>query len=233
MPSRKAWITPETIPAETICRTLFIPDDDIFYANVVGALLPLTYAENWEQVGAITPDEAAERSRELFDAFVASECENPSVPMTCDVAYYALPQGTNGGSYTTPNLTKIPFNGFMSPISGNVSIPAADSVFLIEPGKYLIHIDFQLYPSSTYVLCWFQQESGYDDIVFGLATGTVMVGKILNASILVNNYEQSQWTFRVQAGTSVANTFFGSPANRSGVQELYGTVSFLRLSDSE
>jgi microcystin-dependent protein len=51
------------------CRALFFPDDVLWLALVAGALLPLTYAYNFEQFGTATPPETADEFRQMFDSF--------------------------------------------------------------------------------------------------------------------------------------------------------------------
>lgn len=67
-----AWLTPETVPTGIREKTLNIPDDDAWYAAVKGALLDLTQAHNWQQVGSVTPEEAATRFWQMFQEFVNS-----------------------------------------------------------------------------------------------------------------------------------------------------------------
>jgi microcystin-dependent protein len=67
------YLTPETIPADTICRVVFIPNNAEFIANVTGALQSLVLPENWTLQGAITPDQAAEALLPMFNAFCFRE----------------------------------------------------------------------------------------------------------------------------------------------------------------
>jgi len=64
------YLTPESIPPGKICRVLRIPNNPDIIACVTGALEELTFAYNWEQFGAITPDEIASAMTDLFDNFV-------------------------------------------------------------------------------------------------------------------------------------------------------------------
>jgi len=66
------YITPDTIPVATRSRDLLIPDDIYILAAVNGALYDLTLPENWEKVGAISPDEIAARMLEMFEAYLTS-----------------------------------------------------------------------------------------------------------------------------------------------------------------
>jgi len=63
------YLTPDSIPADTICRVLFIPNNEEFIANVTGALEVLTLPESWTEYGLLTPDEAANALVDMFDKF--------------------------------------------------------------------------------------------------------------------------------------------------------------------
>jgi len=76
--ARNAWLTPDSIPSQTVCRTLTMPAD---YAGIVacisGALYSLTLPENWEQFGAVTPQEMADAMLTMYLAWSSQpgECE--------------------------------------------------------------------------------------------------------------------------------------------------------------
>jgi len=69
------YATPDTIPAGTTCRSLFIPDDELFLGAVRGALQTLIDSRNWEKYGDLTPQEAADAMVDMFDMF----CSNTGV----------------------------------------------------------------------------------------------------------------------------------------------------------
>jgi len=78
------WLTPDTIPTETVCRKLVIPAEfEEIYSAVSGALYPLTLPENWEKFGTITPEQIAARMLQMYLAFLNSECDEP--PMTWEI----------------------------------------------------------------------------------------------------------------------------------------------------
>jgi microcystin-dependent protein len=60
------WLTPDTLPTAAICRRLVIPNDLGIVIAVSGALDLLGQPENWEQFGAITPDEISEAMRDML-----------------------------------------------------------------------------------------------------------------------------------------------------------------------
>ncbi len=67
MPKNK-WITPEDAPSGSlICRRLRLPDDPAYLALLMGALDDLTFPGNFEQLGGITPDEAATAFATMYD----------------------------------------------------------------------------------------------------------------------------------------------------------------------
>lgn len=68
-----AYLTPNTLPADTICRVLFIPNNEEFIANVTGALQLLTFDYSFVQQGALTPQQTAEAYVPMFDAFCFNE----------------------------------------------------------------------------------------------------------------------------------------------------------------
>lgn len=84
------WHTPNEIPQGAICRPLFIPADESWLALISGALAELTAPHNWEQVGALTPLECAERMAQMFQEYINGICgigeenldvrQNPDTP---------------------------------------------------------------------------------------------------------------------------------------------------------
>lgn len=81
--ARQRWLTPETIPGATRCRTLLIPDNLDILMAVSGALLALTYSYNWEKFGAVEPEDMAEAMFVMYRDFVASldDCEASMLPV--------------------------------------------------------------------------------------------------------------------------------------------------------
>lgn len=71
--SRLAWLTPDTAPADTICRVLTIPADPNWLAIVAGALNPLIYPSSFEEFGTSSPDDTASVFRDMFDKFSNNE----------------------------------------------------------------------------------------------------------------------------------------------------------------
>lgn len=94
--TRNAWLTPSNpSPTGTLCRALFIPDDEEWIAIVNGALVELTRSYNYEQFGAATPDEVAYRFMEMYQAYV----EGCVTVADLIIARDEKPAGTQGGSF--------------------------------------------------------------------------------------------------------------------------------------
>lgn len=72
------WLTPASnAPVGTVCRTLQIPNDLEYIRSVTGALLELTYPDNWEQFGAATPDEVAAVFQTMLSTYLDVPCMYP------------------------------------------------------------------------------------------------------------------------------------------------------------
>lgn len=69
----RAWLTPDDLPPTTICRRLSIPDTPLFRIAVTGCLMLMTEPENWEQFGAITPEETAAAAAVMLADFEAAQ----------------------------------------------------------------------------------------------------------------------------------------------------------------
>ncbi len=64
--SRHAWLTPDDAPGAAQCRTVFIPGGLHYEAAFRGAYLLLCNPENWERVGAQTPEACADAFQAAF-----------------------------------------------------------------------------------------------------------------------------------------------------------------------
>jgi len=81
MPKRiNGWLTPDAIPEGTACRPLLIPNDPVWLGIVSGALSELTLTYRWQRYGAITPEQAAERMRVMFEQYMTEACAGGACP---------------------------------------------------------------------------------------------------------------------------------------------------------
>lgn len=67
------YLTADACPTDTVCRALFIPNDEAFLAIVRGALEELTFSWNFDKFGTLEPDEMAACYLDMFDAFCFNE----------------------------------------------------------------------------------------------------------------------------------------------------------------
>lgn len=99
----RGWLTPESLtPDIAHVRRLIIPGDAAVLAAVTGALLELTYANNWEEQGAATPQETADAMLTMYNQFVKEKwnligmivpCATQSTPggcLECDGSVYPV-----------------------------------------------------------------------------------------------------------------------------------------------
>lgn len=102
------FITPPTIPDDTYCRTLKIPNSPQWIGAVSGALMPLIYSSEWVSVGGITPEEAANRAEIMFNEYLISGdngvcgdmacCEDIPKRFRIDPVTKVVQQSNNGGA---------------------------------------------------------------------------------------------------------------------------------------
>lgn len=63
------YLTPDSVPSGITCRSLFIPDDEQFIANVRGLLQEFTFPDSFVPYGMLTPQQTADAYVPMFDAF--------------------------------------------------------------------------------------------------------------------------------------------------------------------
>lgn len=78
-----AYLTGDSEPTGYVTYRLRIPDVEWFRKCVHGSLLDLIYSYNWEQVGTVTPDEAAELGMLMFDDYMNSLAERVGTIFWC------------------------------------------------------------------------------------------------------------------------------------------------------
>lgn len=75
--ARGRWITPEETGDSNIARCLSVPEK--LQPAVNWALEQMTFAENWEQVGALTPQECADAMTDVLSTYYESVCDVPQI----------------------------------------------------------------------------------------------------------------------------------------------------------
>lgn len=74
------YLTLEEIPEGRLCRPLFIPDDGDWLALFGGALTELTKVWNYQQFGALTPEEMAEACELIITDWYEGACGTCELP---------------------------------------------------------------------------------------------------------------------------------------------------------
>lgn len=127
------WLTPDTIPTEKLCRELLIPNDPVLVSAVTGALLDLTFADNWEQEGVATPGATAAAMLEMVNQFFEGcmvALRQPTILV--DVKAQNTQGGTaNSGAWQIRTLNTIEGNG-----SNGVTL--SSNVFTLPQGDWLV-----------------------------------------------------------------------------------------------
>ncbi len=67
------YLTADVCPTESVCRALFIPNDEAFLAIVRGALEELTFAYNFDKYGTLEPEDMAACFQDMWDKFCFNE----------------------------------------------------------------------------------------------------------------------------------------------------------------
>lgn len=130
---RLAWLTPETIPAGTTCRVLIVPDAIEWRGMVNGALALLTDAENFEEFGALTADEVAERFAEMYDSYLDEECV-VLVANDLIVVQEQQTSGTHGGTFNSGADRTRTLNAEITDTGSHASLSA--NQITLQPGTY-------------------------------------------------------------------------------------------------
>ena len=226
--ARTGWITPDEIPASLICRALSIPDEPIIVGAVAGALLPLIYEENWEQVGAVTPAEMASSMRTMYEAFFQDSC---AVTAEIDLFYHQEAQNVSGGGVTANTNFRFPYNLADAANVGNVTL--SGNIFTLAPGRYIIRCEHILVPNQqSNQKCWIGDGTNLTPIQQGL-TITSINGVFQN--MVAQMYQATEFTYTIahcgRASQTRATNALGIPANVSGMPEVYGLARFERIGD--
>lgn len=226
---RQRWITPDAIPAATICRVLFIPDEQEIRASVLGAISELIYASNWEQVGAVTPVQMASAMDAMFWAFVESEC---GVTAQVDSFDHRVATNTNGGTITANTPTDITFASVGVHNAGNVTLDAQN--FVCSPGLYEFDIQHSIRGDALYrAFCWVANASGAAFIQEGADVVAAATTEIqIRCTGVVNVPTTQAFVYRMQSSDTLVNIGLGSPKNNLDHQELYGQAIWRRIANA-
>lgn len=225
------YLTPDTIPAETLCRSVCVPNDFRIVGAVSGALLELTYEHNWELYGSVTPGAMADKMVEVVFAFLQGACVPEGAVVEVDAFYHIQNQNVAGGGILANTDTQVPFTVTGNFNHGNVTLAAG--AFFCQLGLYLIEADTNLFinSSASKRLWLFDDASGF---VVGEGIG-VLEGAAANTALrlkfLANITQQNQLFLYARSNVGRTTDAFGRPTNVAGHVEHYATIVFSRLGD--
>lgn len=226
--TRGRWITPEEIPAETICRVLFIPDNLEIIASVNGALCELIYGRNWEQVGAVTPEEMAEAMATMFFAYAESECNMSVIP---DIFTDSVTTNQAGGDITANADTDL---FFQTENSFNPNfVTGADPNFVVQPGLYEFDIWHVVRGDAAYnAICWLANAETDAIVQEGIhVRQPALTMPQMRVVGIINVTEETEYVYRIRSSDTLATSGFGFPINISTHPEVYGQAIWRRISD--
>lgn len=149
----KGYLTPSSIPPATICRRISFPDSEEWLALVTGMISSAIYPFQWQEFGTITPNEAAERCRQMLDEFRRAEgcmlgaiveyatIEPPPGCLPCDGSIYNRVDYPDLWQVLQPQL-KIDSDTFMTPdLRDKFTIGQSDTIpFLTEGGESTVSL---------------------------------------------------------------------------------------------
>jgi len=223
-----AWLTPDSIPTETVCLPLVIPDDEGIIAAVVGAIVPLIYSSNWEPFGTVTPAAIAARMAVMYGQLISESC---GAAMQIDLFRHELAQGTAGGGITLNTDTVVPYNVTDGENEGNISL--ATNIFTIEPGRYHIRLEHILRTDAAHAdKCWIADSASGAILKEGLTyLSPSLVYSLLVAEMTLNTEFSYAVKFMCRTNDTRVTDAFGVAANVAGHVEVYGLAKFTRISD--
>lgn len=224
------WITPDEIPAETICRVLFIPNELEIVASVNGALCELIYARNWEQVGAVTPAEMSEAMQTMFWDYEQSECNFMQKP---DIFYDQKAQNTHGGGISANVLTDIFFQTANSLNAGFVTGGAPN--FIVSPGLYEYDIWHVIRGDAvTQMKCLLLNDDTANVVQVGLTDREDSSNFCtLRVTGMVNVAAETEFVYQIISSDALASTALGLAMNVTSLVEVYGQAVWRRLGAAE
>jgi microcystin-dependent protein len=89
----RAWLTQSgSIPARTV-KAICLPDDPLWEAQFLGAIVALTEAQSWETHGALSAEEMSDEWRSIFVEYIEGACSMIPVGTILEFAGVNLPAG--------------------------------------------------------------------------------------------------------------------------------------------
>jgi len=224
-----AWLTPDSEPDGVVCRLVWIPNGEEYESAARGALVPLMLAENWEQFGSITPEQAAQAFQDAFAKTSEwSECMRYGlIEERMPIGQYPVPGVA--GEYRSRRLNTLVVDG-----GGMIyGLDSDDGSFFLIAGTYSIHVIapcrsaghtrlrlHRVLPSESF------PAFGQNHWLRGVETHS---GQVFMLARFVSPVPEGQ--FRIEHYVQLADAKgFGAEANEAGRQERYTVVGLTKIS---
>lgn len=219
-----AWLTPETLPTSRLCRQLSIPDDIDIIAAVTGALLDLTRVENWEEFGAVLPDEIASAMivmiMEFWEGCPVSAILKPTILADQQAS------GVNGGSATSGSWQIRNLGLILADPEGLVTATGGQT-FTLQPDRdYYIRAKAQVNSVNRHMIRLWDVD-GAAVAILGNSHFASGSGEWATLEGFINTAANQKFRVEHRVQTSVATTGYGV-ATSFGV-ETYVKVEIIPL----
>ncbi len=96
------YLTPDLIPDETICYSVYVPNTPLIVAAFVGAVSELEYSYNWQPFGEMTPLEMADSWSLIYQDMATNPNRCAMIGQVIDLATASYPDNVlpcDGASY--------------------------------------------------------------------------------------------------------------------------------------
>lgn len=228
MPDLRAWVTPSSIPGTTVCRPLFIPNDPALLAAVSGALLPLGYATNWQEIDGATPEDTAAAMQSMLQQFWAEG--GCGVPIEIDRFVHEEPQGINGGGVTANVNFVFPYTASDAYNAGKVI--RSGSNFIVSPGLYHFRFEHIMRASSAvFQKSWMADTDLVAEVVGLTYNSPANVQALQVVTGFVQAIAERVIVHVGRSSVTRAGDALGLAMNVAGIPEVYGMVEFQRIGD--
>lgn len=138
------YLTPEIAPPDSNCRRLFVPNDGFMIAAILGQLLELTEAHNWEQTSGISVADTIDIWADIYLEFSQGTfCMIGSIVAILNdstPSHMLLCDGSNFAKVDYPELYDVlPAVLIVDPATG--SVPDLRETFVLAAGTTILEHD--------------------------------------------------------------------------------------------
>lgn len=225
--SRLAWLTPDTIPTAKVERKLCIPNDPQILGAITGALLPLTYPENWEAFGAVTPSAIAASMSAVLSSFLGDT--GVCVPSQRYPVFIKdiKSQNTAGGGATLGSWQTRVLNTLIDSFPYGVTL--SSNQFTLPPGLWIIKWAAPAYTVGRHQSRLFSVTEN-QAIAYGTSESSSQTGATVTHSrgeVTQNNVANTTYRIEHRVQATVATLGYGIAANHA--EEHYTVVECVLL----